>query len=191
MKPRTEEGVRVIECIESAAVPVAYSERAVEKEKLNRSCAAAYWHRPEGTNRRCVSSCFRMTGKQVFLNYCMHVLKLEKSLHYGADAIILSLRTWNRQPHRCSDAAAAVENMLLAATELELGSCWIHTASVQYLRRCREKSISGCGTGALRMPGVLCDRLCRTGCSAERKTREYRQIYLMGASFPDASAYRR
>ena len=37
------------------------------------------------------------------------------------------------------DAAAAVENMLLAATELELGSCWIHTASVQYFKTLQGK----------------------------------------------------
>ena len=37
------------------------------------------------------------------------------------------------------DAAAAVENMLLAATELDLASCWIHTASVQYFKTLQGK----------------------------------------------------
>ena len=36
-------------------------------------------------------------------------------------------------------AWALIENMLLAATELELGSCWIHTASVQYFKTLQGK----------------------------------------------------
>lgn len=55
--------MRVIECIEKRRSTRAYSERAVEKEKLEQIVRSAYWHRPEGTNRRCVSSCFRMSRK--------------------------------------------------------------------------------------------------------------------------------
>lgn len=132
--------MRVIECIEKRRSTRAYSERAVEKEKLEQIVRCGVLA-PTGRNKQALRFIVLQDEqeKQVFLNYCMHVLKLEKSPYYGADAIIFVFADMEQAATPLQDAAAAVENMLLAATELELGSCWIHTASVQYFKTLQGK----------------------------------------------------
>ena len=132
--------MRVIECIEKRRSTRAYSERAVEKEKLEQIVRCGVLA-PTGRNKQALRFVVLQDEqeKQVFLNYCMHVLKLEKSPYYEADAIIFVFADMERAATPLQDAAAAVENMLLAATELELGSCWIHTASVQYFKTLQGK----------------------------------------------------
>ena len=184
--------MRVIECIEKRRSTRAYSERAVEKEKLEQIVRCGVLA-PTGRNKQALRFVVLQDEqeKQVFLNYCRACLEAGGNRRImGPMPSSLSLRTWNRQPHRCRMRPQPWKTCFWRRQSWN----WAHAGSIlrlcSILRRCREKSISGCGDSRpLRMPGVLCDRLCRTGCSAERKTREYRQIYLMGASFPDASAY--
>lgn len=76
---------------------------------------------------------------QTFLKYAKHVLKKEQSPYYGANAIIFVFADMEKAITPLQDAAAATQNMLLAATELGVASCWIHTASIQYFKTLQGK----------------------------------------------------
>lgn len=57
--------------------------------------------------------------------------KIGEDPFYGAPVIILEcVDSSSKTPER--DGSAVIENMLLAATMLELGSCWIHSPSVVF-----------------------------------------------------------
>lgn len=117
-----------------------YQKRPVEKQKLEEIVRCGVLA-PTGRNTQALRFVVLQDAeeKALFLRYCMHVLKLEASPYYGADAIIFVFADMEKAVTPLQDAAAAVENMLIAATELGLGSCWIHTASIQYFKTLQGK----------------------------------------------------
>ena len=143
--------MRVIECIEKRRSTRAYSERAVEKEKLEQIVRCGVLA-PTGRNKQALRFVVLQDEqeKQVFLNYCMHVLKLEKSPYYGADAIIfvfadMEIASTPLQPHRCRMQPQPWKTCFWRRQSWN----WAHAGSIprlcSILGRCREKSISGCG----------------------------------------------
>lgn len=132
--------MNVIECIEKRHSTRSFSNRKVEKEKLEQIVHCAI-QAPTGKNTQALRFVVLQEEKemQTFIKYCKHVLKREESPYYGANAIIFVFADMEKAVTPLQDAAAAVENMLLAATELDLASCWIHTASVQYFKTLQGK----------------------------------------------------
>lgn len=132
--------MNVIECIEKRHSTCQFSDRRVEKEKLEQIVHCAI-QAPTGRNTQALRFVVLQKEEEMerFVKYCKHVLKREESPYYGANAIVFVFADMEKASTPLQDAAAAVENMLLAATELGLGSCWIHTASIQYFKTLQGK----------------------------------------------------
>lgn len=103
-----------------------YEERPVEKEKLDQILEAGLWA-PSAMNRQpvrlvCVTrkdDCDRLRR----LNAA--VMGKDGDPYYGAPCIIVALCLRSAATGR-EDASLALENMMLAAHSLGLGSCWIN-----------------------------------------------------------------
>ena len=132
--------MNVIECMEKRHSTRQFSTRKVEKEKLEQIVRCAVLA-PTGRNTQALRFVVlqREEDMQIFLKYAKHVLKKEQSPYYGANAIIFVFADMEKAITPLQDAAAATQNMLLAATELGVSSCWIHTASIQYFKTLQGK----------------------------------------------------
>lgn len=132
--------MKVIECIEKRHSTRAFSQRVVERDKLEQIVRCGVLA-PTGRNTQALRFVVlqKKEDMDVFLKYCKHVLKTDTSPYYGANAIIFVFADMGKAVTPLQDAAAALENMLLAATELGLGSYWIHSASIRYFKTLQGK----------------------------------------------------
>ena len=77
------------------------------------------------------------------------ILKTDSNPYYGAPTLLLVLADAQRGT-RVEDGSCVLENMMLAAHSLGLGSCWIHRA--RCLKPKRENSCCGNGGWISRSP---------------------------------------
>lgn len=105
-----------------------YKDEQIDDNDLNivLDCAR---YAPSGMNRQ--SYAFVAIQNQDIMNEiidaCMKILNINTSPFYGAPTIVLVFGDKN-SPTYIEDACAGIENMTIAATSLNLGSCWIRCA---------------------------------------------------------------
>ena len=81
--------MKVIECIEKRHSTRAFSQRVVERDKLEQIVRCGVLA-PTGRNTQALRFVVlqKKEDMDVFLKYCKHVLKADTSPYYGANAII-------------------------------------------------------------------------------------------------------
>jgi len=96
-----------------------YKNQKVSKELINELLKAAMFA-PSAKNQRCWE--FIVTDNtQQLLNLTPYTLPLKTAPH-----AIIVIGDKNKSNHWIDDCSAAVENILLQATRLGLGTCWIN-----------------------------------------------------------------
>lgn len=101
-----------------------FTSQAVEREKLEQILLAGK-QAPTGINRQ--NLCFVAIQNPEILKLINSDILKDGGNYYNAPAIILILEK-SPEGLTIQNASAAEENMLLAATDLGLGSVWIHSA---------------------------------------------------------------
>ena len=104
----------------------------IEKEKLDKIIEAGTYA-PSGKNRQS-AIIIAITNKQVLEELAeinRQVINLNKKTMYDAPAVLVVLANKDISTYM-QDGSAVIENMLLAAHSLDLGSCWVHRAKEEF-----------------------------------------------------------
>ena len=104
-----------------------FSDKRIEKEdleKILKACDIA----PTGKNRRPIF--YVILSSEEKKERLFKLLPSIQAKFYNADALLFSFV--KQEDHlKELDCGAAIENALLEATSLDIGSCWIHCASAE------------------------------------------------------------
>lgn len=109
-----------------------FSDRPVEKELLDKIIEAGTYA-PSGKNRQS-AIIIAITNKKVLKELAeinRQVINLNKKTMYDAPAVLIVLANKDISTY-VHDGCAVIENMLLAAHSLGLGSCWVHRAKEEF-----------------------------------------------------------
>ena len=100
-----------------------YQNKPIEEEKITELLKAAM-NAP--TAKNCQEWRFAVITNKEMLNRFTEVSPYTKMIKDAACAIVVSgdLDVMHSKEYICTDCAAAIENMLLCAIELDLGCCW-------------------------------------------------------------------
>lgn len=109
-----------------------FKEKKVERELLDKIIEAGTYA-PSGKNRQS-AIIIAITNKELLDKLAKinaEVINLNKKTMYDAPAVLVVLANKDI-PTYIQDGCAVLENMLLAAHSLGLGSCWVHRAKEEF-----------------------------------------------------------
>lgn len=122
----------MLELIKNRVSTKKFSDQPVEKEKLEQIIEAGTWA-PTGQNKQ-APIILAVTNKEVrdeLSRENAKILGKDIDPFYGAPVVLVVLSDKNVPTH-VYDGSLVMENMMLAAEALGLGSCWIHRAKEEF-----------------------------------------------------------